>query len=360
MIATLASAITLVWLGKTVDRFPISKVSAGVIFCLAIACLVISVADSVIGLFVALYGLRLFGQGMMTHTSQTAIGKWFLADRGRAISFTTMGHQFGEAIFPSAVLFAVATIGWQSTWQIAAAILIVVALPTIGLLLRFEREPNPSANSVKAVVEVHDWSRGEVVRDVAFWGLLISVLAPAFIGTAVFFHQNHLVEAKGWSEGTFAAAFVVLAASTISFTLVAGWLVDKFSSKSLLIFFLLPMGFGCFVLGSSVKSSAIYIFMVLLGVSYGLSSALFGTIWPEIYGTRNLGSIRAMAVAAMVFASALGPGITGWCIDCDITFSRQLIFMGGYCVMASLMMIGVSWILSQRDSGSGHHHSSIK
>lgn len=290
----------------------------------------------------------LLGQGMMTHTSQTAIGKWYSADRGRAISFTTMGHQFGEAIFPSLVLVAVGCFGWQATWQIAAVILMVIALPAISLLLKVEREPVAATEDEVEEFKVRDWSRNEVMKDLAFWGLLVSVLAPAFIGTSVFFHQDHLVEAKGWPEGTFAAAFILLAASTIASTLVGGWLVDKYSSKPLLVVFLLPMGIGCFVLGSSANASAIYGFMVLLGLSYGLSSALFGTIWPEIYGTKNLGSIRAIAVAAMVFASALGPGLTGWCIDHKITFSRQLMFMGGYCIFASILMIAVGRMLAKR------------
>ena len=86
MVATLASAITLVWLGKIVDRVSVAQVSAAIIVCLSIACCVMSLAGSIMMLFVALYGLRLFGQGMMTHTSQTAIGKWYSTDRGRAIA----------------------------------------------------------------------------------------------------------------------------------------------------------------------------------------------------------------------------------------------------------------------------------
>ena len=77
MVATLASAITLVWVGRIVDRIDAAAVSVVIIVCLAIACGVMSQAGSIVMLFAALYGLRLFGQGMMTHTSQTAIGKWF-------------------------------------------------------------------------------------------------------------------------------------------------------------------------------------------------------------------------------------------------------------------------------------------
>ncbi|MEM9412666.1 MAG: MFS transporter [Planctomycetota bacterium] len=352
MLATLASAMTLVWLGKIVDRMAIANVSAIIIIGLSIACCLISLTRSILLLFVAIFALRLFGQGMMTHTSQTAIGKWYSADRGRAISLTTMGHQFGEAIFPSLVLIAVAAFGWQATWQIAAASLLCIALPMILILLRVERQPNAFCVTPSLQKEtncVRHWNRDEVLKDVVFWGLLVSVLAPAFIGTAVFFHQDHLMEAKGWPNETFARAFIILAIFTITFTLIGGWLVDQLSARVLLPFFLLPMGIGCFILGASEPTVSLFVFMAMLGGSFGLSSALFGTIWPETYGTQNLGSIRAMAVAAMVFASALGPGITGWCIDHTITFSSQLFAMGIYCVCASTLMVVVARMLKSRE-----------
>ncbi|MFD0391361.1 hypothetical protein ACFQ4K_31570 [Tistrella bauzanensis] len=60
--------------------------------------------------------------------------------------------------------------------------------------------------------------------------------------------------------------------------------------------------------------------MMLYGISDGASLALFGSLWPEIYGTRFLGAIRAAVVALMVFASALGPGIGGALIDLGVAF----------------------------------------
>jgi len=93
---------------------------------------------------------------------------------------------------------------------------------------------------------------------------------------------------------------------------------------------------------------AIHGFMFLLAISYGFSSAIFGTIWPETYGTAHLGAIRAAAAAAMVFASAIGPGITGWCIDRGIGFDFQLVVMAGYCLFAAIAMVAAVKILENR------------
>ena len=81
MIATLASALTLPQLGKVVDRVPIAVVAAFTIPALMIAAISMSFASNVIWLGVTIYALRLFGQGMMTHISMTAMGRWFSAQR---------------------------------------------------------------------------------------------------------------------------------------------------------------------------------------------------------------------------------------------------------------------------------------
>lgn len=352
MAATLASAATLVFLGRTLDRFPVWKIALLIICCLAAACVGMSLVNSVAMLVIVLYCLRLFGQGMMTHTSQTAMGKWYSAHRGRAISLTSPGHQIGEAILPTAVIALVAWIGWRQTWLLGSACLVAVALPAIVMLMKVERTPqNPNFDDPgNHKFNVRDWTVKEVIADATFWILLVGVLAPAFIGTAVFFQQDHILEIKGWNPELFAASYVCLAIATVIFTLIGGWLVDRFSSKVLLPTFLLPMGAGCLTLGSSTGAWAIFVFMALLGWSYGFSSALSGTLWPETYGTKYLGSVRAIASAAMVFASALGPGVTGIGIDYKVDFQWQLMVMGIYCVAVSFLMLAAARSLAKRTS----------
>jgi hypothetical protein len=93
--------------------------------------------------------------------------------------------------------------------------------------------------------------------------------------------------------------------------------------------------------------------MGLLGISYGFSLTLFGALWPEIYGLKHLGSIRAVIVAILVFATAMGPGLTGYLIDRDVSIFAQVAVMGMYCfVMAGLMSV-VARRISRRSLPAG-------
>ena len=96
--ATLASAIVLLWLGKLTDRFDLSLTGALSLVGLSSCAMLMAGANSIIVLVIALFGLRLFGQGLMSHIAITAMGRWFSAERGRALSLAALGFPVGEAL----------------------------------------------------------------------------------------------------------------------------------------------------------------------------------------------------------------------------------------------------------------------
>ena len=354
MLATLGSAVTLVWLGKVVDAVSIATASRCWIIALAAAAVLMAFANSPLILLIALYLLRLLGQGMLSHTALVAMGRWFHAERGRAVSVATTGHQLGEGLLPLVVVAALMVVEWRSVWLFAAVVLIVFALPLSHLLLSQPRVP--SNRDYDNFESGRQWTRTEVLHDLPFWVVCTGVLAPSFIGTSVFFHQVHLADIKQWSETVIASSFAVMSITSVIVGLITGQVIDRFSARSILPFFLFPLSLGCAVLGLFQPALAMVVFMFLLGTSYGISSAVFGAIWPESYGTRHLGAIRAVVAAAMVFASAVGPGITGWLIDQGIGFDKQLLAMSGYCIFNMLVLFPVSRKLMLRHQGLASVH----
>jgi MFS family permease len=341
MLATLASALTMPHLGRIVDVFSVARTALIIVPSLACATLLMAGSSSIALLLLAIYGLRLFGQGMMTHTSMTAMARWFSAQRGRAVSVATVGHQAGEALFPLLWVVVVLWVGWRGTWVLAAVILLALALPAIHTLLRVERTPRASDGPERRAIARH-WTRREVLEDPLFWLALLGVMAPGFISTTVFFHQIYLVELRGWSLQAFATGFALMSMMTVTFALVTGVLVDRYSAVRILPLFLLPLAAACFVLAGVTAQWGAFAFMFLLGIAYGISTTLFGALWPEMYGLRHLGSVRAFIVGFMVLATAMGPGLTGALIDRGVSYPLQLACMGGYALLASGLMVVVS------------------
>ncbi|MEO1142149.1 MAG: MFS transporter [Pseudomonadota bacterium] len=348
MLATLGSAMTLPFLGRIVDHVSVAKTVLITVPALVLATFLMSVSHSIILLVVILYALRLFGQGMMTHISITAMGRWYTAQRGRAVSVAVVGHQAGEALLPIVFVYALLVTGWRGTWLMSAVFVAVVALPVIYALMRVERVPSQQEISDEARTSLRQWTRAEVMRDVLFWSICIAVLAPAFIGTTLFFHQDYLIELRGWDKLQYSLSFTVMAIMTFSFALISGYTIDRFSAISHLPFFLIPLAAACIAMWAIESVVGSFVFMGLLGISYGISSTLFGALWPEIYGTKHLGSIRSIIIALMVFGTALGPGLTGFLIDLNVSYPAQILTMGIYCLAASAIMLFVSRQVKQR------------
>ncbi|UHC14553.1 MFS transporter [Methylobacterium currus] len=328
---TLASAVALAGLGGLIDRWPASRVVSLAAGLLAAGAAGLSLSPNLLALAPSLFLLRLAGQGLMLQTAYTLLGRWFSAERGRAVSLAALGLNAGQACLPLGFVTATALLGWRGAWLGIALLLVLVALPLARVLVRRERVPEATTRSGPA----HGATRAQALADPFLYGLLAAMLPPSFISNTIFFHQVHLAESRGWSPEVLAAAFPPYAVAAFLCLLVAGRLVDRFSALALLPFYLVPFGLGCLILGGISAPSAAFAFMLLYGVTDGISLTLFGALWPEVYGTRHLGAIRGAIVAIMVLGTAFGPFLSGLLIDAGMPFAGIVTGMGVYCLGVS-------------------------
>jgi MFS family permease len=338
---TLASAALLVWAGKYADKLSIRWLGVGAMAGLAATSLAMASVASAWMLTLVLFGLRFFGQGMLTHVAMTAMGRWFNRKRGRAVAIAGLGFPASEAVLPLIAVTLIGLVGWRLTWVAAAVALLAVPVPVLIALLKRERTPTVNrAAPDRAGPDPgrHEWTRGEVLKSPLFYALMPGVLAPPFIQTGTFFNQVTIVEIKGWELSWFAASFPVLAGVNVLSALAAGWMVDRFGARRLLPAFLLPLGLATLIVSHATSPYVLPVFMALSGLTLGSGSTIQGALWAELYGTEHLGAIRALATAGVVFASALSPALIGILIDAGVALEAQLLAMAVYCLVAALWM----------------------
>lgn len=313
---------------------------AGMLAGLALASLAMASVASAWMLVFVLFGLRFFGQGMLTHISMTAMARWFHRKRGRAVSIAALGLPASEGLLPPIAVAGIGFMGWRLTWVAAAAVLITLAVPALIVMLKTERTPSatasPAPDGTPGKPARHEWTRGEVIRTPLFYALMPIVLGPPFVVTGIFFNQVTIVEAKGWELAWFAANFPILAGSHVLSALAAGWLVDRVGARRLLPAMLVPLGIAALMLTYSTSPYLLPVMMTLVGLTLGGTSSIQGALWAEIYGTAHLGAIRALVMAGVVFASALSPALIGVLLDAGVTLEVQLLAMAVYCIVGAL------------------------
>ena len=341
MIATLCSAFTLIWLGKLADVY--RPVTLGVISILILAMFSLLMANitAIWMLVIAIFGLRLFGQAMLPQVTITAIGRWFAQRRGKAVSMATLGYVLGEATLPIILVVSITLIGWRQTWTVTTLILCAIFLPMIWYLLRIDRQPQSKLESDTANLgySVPDWTRAQVLRDWRFWIIMLGLLVSPFMMTGVLFHQVHLADAKGWDRTIIPASIPVLALAGAVFSFASGVFIDRFGSPKAIYGSLSLLAIGLMVLGLIENAYYMPIAAFILGASGGIAGTIHGTIWPEIYGTKHLGSIRSVAFAGSTFATSLSPGLMGLLIDQNISLNNQFFVAALYTIIVCIIIL---------------------
>ncbi|MXU64726.1 MFS transporter [Oceanomicrobium pacificus] len=336
-IGTLASAGLMFLSGGLADRIPPKRLTLMVLILFICAALAMAANPVAMLLPVIIFALRYCGQGMMSHMAIVNVGRWFAARRGQAVSVTSLGFSVGEAFLPIIFVLIMGVIGWRGGWVVAALILVGL-WPVLAVLLRADRQPvgTTGAEADQTGMDGRHWSRHDALSHWLFWICLPALMAPPAFGTAFFFQQVHLTEVKDWPLEGFVALFPIYTGSGVASMFLFGWIVDRFGSSRILPFFLAPLCLGLVLAARADTLLSVLPAFLFLGMMHGMNTALFGAFWPDVYGTKHLGSVRAVASSLGVFASAIGPGITGLMIDRGIGFETQLLMMAGYCLIVSL------------------------
>ena len=342
-IGTISSAVLLIWLGRKIDDVDLRIFTACVIFGLGAACLGMAHVTGPVTLVLAIFALRLCGQGLMSHIAFVSMARYFDAHRGKAVSVASMGFPAGEAIFPIIIVSVIAAVGWQDMWLALGIIILGGLFPLLMFLLRGHHHRHAALvdrhKSRSGDNSLSGWTRAQVLRDPKFYVLIPSVLAMPYIGTGFFFHQVHLVAEKNWSLSQFASFFVIFAGFQMAAAMLSGLAVDRWGAKMLIRFFLLPACAALITLSQSDAPMAGAMFMALFGLSGGIATVTGGAIWAELYGVAHLGAIKALAWALMVFASALSPPMMGFAIDHGITMNTIALASTAFLMSATLLVI---------------------
>lgn len=334
-LATMASAAVMVFVGGLTDRFRVRLIGPVVLASLAVATALMSFSTGIMALTVAIFLLRLMGQGMLGQTAMVAMSRWFVATRGRAISIAGLGVALGEAMLPLGFVALMGWLDWRTLWRIASILLLLVAL-VVFLILKAERTPQAMARESLAVGMLgRNWTRMEALRHWLFWLTLPALLGPAAWNTAFFFHQVHFAQAKGWAHFDLVALFPIFTVTGVASMLLTGALVDRLGASRIAGVYLIPVAFGYFLIGSAQSLGIAAVGLIFMGLSVGAHATMSAALWAEVYGTANLGRIRAMTGAFMVLGTALGPGICGWLIDRGIDLPQQAFGFSAYFVVAA-------------------------
>ena len=337
--ATLCSSLLLIWVGKKIDDVNIFKFAFFVIILLSFACFFFSRITSVFLLFIAIFLMRFSGQGMMSHTASTTISRYFTKTRGRALSISWFGLSSAEFIMPVLMVYLLTFIDWQNLWLIfSISVLIILPIASFLLIKNLNLDSREANDENIKEVEIKQWKRREVIKDYRFYIISSNMLAMPWIFTGFAVFQSFVQTSKGWGPYVIAQSFMSYSVLSVLTLFLSGFLIDKFTSRKLLIYMNIPLLLSVIVLFFFDTPVTAFVFLGLVGISNGFANILGSSTWAELYGVKYLGSIKALTTALMVFATAFGTALFGYLIDIGFTVGDIAVVSGTYIFISLILL----------------------
>ena len=167
------------------------------------------------------------------------------------------------------------------------------------------------------------------------------MLSMPSIVTGVFVYQSFIISQKNWGPFVLAQSFMVYAILSVLTLSLSGFLIDKFTSRKLLIYMNIPLFISTIILFTFDNPISSFIFLGLIGITNGFANVLGSSTWAEIYGVKHIGAIKALTTGMMVFATAAGTAIFGILIDSGYTINSIAEFSALYIAIVVVLLFFV-------------------
>ena len=339
---TVTASFIMLSVGHHVDHTSVKRVAGLTVLALACSNFILSFTNHILLLIIAIIGLRLSGQGLLSHISLTIISKYYSKDRGKALSIAALGYSVGEALLPVLVSLVIVWYNWRIGAIITGVGLLLYLIKLKFTDLNHFNEQLSQKNNPSALKLIKEYKN--LIFEKKFLIIMPASFTMVMIVTAIFFYQYVFVADKGWSPTLYAAFFTGYAVARFVFSIVGGIWVDKYTAKKLFKIFLIPITIGLLIFAFSEDIIGALFFLLLSGISIGISGPIRTAVLAEVYGTESLGAIRSLFSMFTVISSALGPLIVGYLLDLNIPFTHIMLSLFVLMVITTLNTFRIKYV----------------
>ncbi len=318
-LVSLAGAIYAPVVGKAVDRFGSRPVQLFGAAAMALAFLLLSRITSLLQYYL-LMGLLLSAGSVSLGLipSNTAVAKWFLRRRGRALGLATAGISMGGVIFVPLTHHLISTIGWRATFRVLGFLVFAVGAGTVGLFMKGPpaqlpaEELGKSGDGAELELELaRSVTVSEAVRDRNFW-LITAAFSLTVMGlSAILLHQIPLLTDLGVDPERASLALSSTAGVGVIGKLGFGYLLDRFDQRRVILACFLAQAAGLLLLPHSASPCILFLYVLVYGYAMGGNATLQATIIGRCFGRLNYGAIAGRMNPFVVTAQAAAVPLVG-------------------------------------------------
>lgn len=346
--ATLIGAGGALGVGRFIDRFGSRIVLGTIAGALGFTVVLMSRVTAFAELAVAVTLTRALGQSALSVVSIAMVGQWFVRRIDMAMAIYSVVLSVGFMIAFPLVGSLVQSRGWRVAWFAVGAAILAGLVPlallfvkrspeSLGLIVDGAnpepepRTPNQNPEPSTQNLEPHGYTLRDALRTPAFWVFSIGAALYGLVASGIGLFNESILAERGLGPHVYYQTLVVTAMTGLAGNFIGGWLARVVPLNRLMATSLLILAAGLLAIAHVTTTTQALAWAVMMGLGGGLVMVLFFSVWPRVYGRRQLGRIQGVAQAMTVLASAVGPLLLAACVE----------MTGSYAAMFYILAVAV-------------------
>ena len=337
--ATLIGAAGAIGIGRFIDRFGSRVVLTAVGAALGVTVVLMSRVTTFTELAIAITLTRALGQSALSVVSIAMVGQWFVRRIDMAMAIYSVVLSVGFMISFPVVGSLVQARGWRTAWFAVGAAILAGLVP-LGLLF-VRRNPESigmavdgdGARSTNVELEPEPEPAGftlsEAVATPAFWVFAVGAALYGLVASGIGLFNESVLAERGFGPNVYYQTLVVTAITGLAGNFIGGWLARSWPLNRLMAVSLSVLAVGLLALPHISTLAMAMGWAVMMGLGGGLVMVLFFSVWPRVYGRRQLGRIQGVAQAMTVLASAVGPLLLALCVEMTGSYGAMFYVLAG-------------------------------
>ena len=341
--ATMVGSAGAVGIGQLVDRLGSRAMVTVVPLALGAVVCAMSRTHSFAALAIWVTLTRALGQSALSVVSLTMIGQWFVRKIDAAMAVFSIVTSIGFMIAFPAVGVLVQQRGWRVAWLAIGLTLIGVLAPLGWSIVR--RDPEDcgllpdgglTVETAREQIVVSGYRWTEALHTPAFWIFAVGTSLYGLVASGIGLFNESILAERGFSANVYYQTLAITAMTALAGNFSGGWLATRVALGRLMAVSLLVLAAGLLALPHVATRAHVTLWATAMGLGGGLVMVLFFSVWPRVFGRRELGRIQGSAQALTVVASALGPLLLAWCVEWSGSYAVMFRILAGVIAAVSI------------------------
>jgi MFS family permease len=280
----------------------------------------------------------------------SAVSKWFIRKRGRALSFVTLGGGLGGPVIVPMMAWLIINYGWRASLTFVAVSTLIICLPLAFFFMK-DGPPEdygmlPDGDTVIDTGEVteinyleeYNFTPKEALQTRSFWMMLIAFMLSGGITAMVTMHQMPYLQDIGIDTMAAAGVLGLMATMSLPGRVLFAWLSDRIGErKTLMISYgMKSLGLIIFVLARNINH--ILIFVIIFGAGYGGSIPVSTSLRASYFGRKAYATITGYTTFFQAISNVVYPIFAGWSYDVSGSYSFAFSLITGIQMLAIIFM----------------------